>query len=126
MLDDELGTICDRYERDCDEAIVEFSVGLHQCVIRSNGLVEALLSFAVLLKYLRPGRSDEDRLVVAKFLGSVPDVVGDRNADQTEIADDIGNSAVEEDGASGLFSDAVGAHLPGEHKFCKKGPILPR
>ena len=125
MPDDEVDTILDRSKRDFDEAIVEFGVGRYHCFIRSNSFVEILLSFAVLLKNLRPGRGDEDGRVIAKSLCGFPDVAGHRNADETKIAEDIRDAAVEEDGACGFLSDVIGAHLPGQHQFRKENPVGP-
>lgn len=125
-MEHELNTFFHRSTGKFDQLVTVLRVDRHHGIVGASSFFEVLLAFAVLLEDFLPGRRDEDAMIVAKVLGSVLQVSGDRETLETQIAENIGHTTVEENDAGRCFGKVIVAHLPAKHEFSEERRIFPR
>src|SRR5215470_13787840 len=106
--------------------ISEIRVSRCQHFICPHRLREILLPLVVLPEDLRPRRSNQYALVIAKKLHGFLNMPWNGKFHQTQIAGNIRHAAIKENPSCRLFRDAVRAHFPGEHVFREECRIDPR
>ena len=82
------------------QLVAKLGVDGDHCVMGSPGCFKILLALCVAPVNLRPVRRDEDAGIVAKSIGSLSQVIGQRQPLEAQIADDVRHSAVEQHRAS--------------------------
>ncbi len=91
----------------------------------SYGFLQRLFTLGILGIDLWPGRRQEHQLVIPERMSSLFDMRRHRQFVQKQVAHDIGNAPVEQDGPLHQLRFTVGTHIPAEHEFCKGGRVLP-
>ena len=115
----------DRCARHLHQLVAALGVGPDHRLIGALRLFGGLLALAVLFENLGPRRGDENAAMVAELLRRSPHVRRDRQAEQAQVADHIGDAAIEEHDARPGGVRMIGLHLPRQHRLGKELRIDP-